>query len=118
MIAPRLFAFTIHALLHDDPFSVIGNDKAMQVQIKSVLHGGAVNLGDQPARSGQGRAVEADAFANCGQFPRGCPRMAAPAAADMNAQFIPHRRQAAFQCTDNTGRDARRMPVHAHDGAE
>lgn len=53
MIAPCLFAISIHALLDHDPSSIISNDEAVKVEFETVLHRGAVNLGDQPARPGQ-----------------------------------------------------------------
>ena len=58
VIAARLPAIAVHALLHHDPVAVVGDDEAVQVEIEAVLHRGAVDLGDQPARSGQRRAVE------------------------------------------------------------
>jgi len=50
MIAARLLALAVHPLLNHDPPAVIGNDKAVQINIEAVLHGGAVYLGDEPAR--------------------------------------------------------------------
>jgi hypothetical protein len=65
VIAPRLAVLPVHALLHDHPFAVVGDDEAVQVEIVAVLHRGAVDLGDQPARPGQRRAIEADTVADC-----------------------------------------------------
>ena len=44
--------------------------------------------------------------------------MRAASAADMQAEFAGERIEPALQGPDDGGRDARRMPVHAHDGAE
>jgi len=44
--------------------------------------------------------------------------MPAAAAADMDPQFAPERRETALQRADNAGRDARRVPIHSHHGAE
>jgi hypothetical protein len=44
--------------------------------------------------------------------------MLATAAANVNAEFLPERRQPALEGTDDARRDARRMPVHAHDSPE
>ena len=44
--------------------------------------------------------------------------MLAASAADMDAEFAGERRQAAFQRAEHARGDARRMPVHSHDGAE
>src|ERR1700733_14516138 len=44
--------------------------------------------------------------------------MAAPATTNVDAEFACERAEAAPQRADDAGRDARGMPVHAHDGAE
>ena len=36
----------------------------------------------------------------------------------MNAEFARERGEAAFERPDDAGRDSRRMPIHAHHGAE
>ena len=46
MIAACLLALAIHALLHDHPIAIIGDNEAVQVKIKAVLHGRAINLGN------------------------------------------------------------------------
>ena len=87
MIAPRLPALAVHALLHDDPVAVVGDDEAVQVEVEAVLHRRAVDLGDQPARLRQRRAVEADALADRDQLVRRLARMLAAPAADMDAEL-------------------------------
>ena len=64
MIAPGLPAVAVHPLLDHDPAAIVGDDEAVQIEIKPVLHGGAVDLGDQPAGFGQRRAVQADPIAD------------------------------------------------------
>ena len=118
VVAARLPGILVHALLHDDPVPVVGDDEAVQIEIETVLHGGAVDLGDQPARLGERRAVEADPVADRHKLMRCLPGMLAAAAADMDAELAGQRRQAALQRPDDAGRDAGRVPVHAHDGAE
>ena len=118
VIAARLSAVAVHALLHHDPASVVGDDEAVQIEIEAVLHRGAVDLGDEPARLGERRAVEPDPVADRDKLVRRPPRMLAAPAADMDAEFAGERRQAALQRADDAGGDARGMPVHAHDGAE
>ena len=100
MIAARLSRVAVHALLHHDPVPVVGDDEAVQIEIEAVLHRGAVDLGDQPARLGERRAVEPDAFADRDEFVRRLARMLAAAAADMEAEFARERRQAALQRAD------------------
>ena len=87
VIAAGLPALAVHALLHHHPLAVIGDDEAVQIEIEAVLHRGAVDLGDEPARRGQRRAVEADALADRDQLVRRLARMLAAAAADVNAEL-------------------------------
>jgi hypothetical protein len=88
VIAPGLAPITVHALLDNDPVTVIRNEEAMKIQIKPVLDRRAVHLGDEPARSREGRAVEPDAIADGDKLIR-CPaRMVATPAADMDAELL------------------------------
>ena len=87
MVAARLPLLAVHALLHHRPLAVVGDDEAVQIEIESVLHGGAVDLGDEPAGARQRRAVEADAFAERRQLLRRAARMLAAAAADVDAKL-------------------------------
>ena len=87
MIAARLLALAVHALLHHDPAPLVGDDEAVEVEIEAVLHRGAVDLGDQPARLGERRPVETDSFADFDEFLRRLPRISPAAAADVNPEF-------------------------------
>ncbi len=118
VIAPRLAALAVHALLDDDPMAIVGDDEAVQVEIEAVLDGGAVDLGDEAARGRQRRPVEADPLPDGDELLRRLARMGSSAAADMQAEFARQRRQPALQRADDRGRDAGRMPVHPHDRAE
>jgi len=60
MVAPRLSAVAVHSLLHDGPVAVVGHDEAVQVEVEPILHRRAVDLGDEPARRRQCRAIKAD----------------------------------------------------------
>ena len=44
--------------------------------------------------------------------------MLAPTSADVDAEFVLQRTQAALESTDDAGRDPGRMPVHSHHGTE
>ena len=77
MIASRLFAVAVHALLHHDPAAVVGDHEAVQIKFKSVLHGGAVDLRHQAACGGEFAAVKADAIADGDEFVRRLTRMLA-----------------------------------------
>lgn len=59
MIAAGVAFFAVHALLHHRPFAVVGDEEAVKIRVEAVLHGGAVDLGHQPARPTERRAVEA-----------------------------------------------------------
>jgi|SRR6516164_473366 len=96
VIAARLPRLAIHALLHHRPFAVIGDEEAVQIEIKAVLHRGAVDLGDETTGLRQLRAVEADALAECEKLVRRLARMLAAPAADMDAEFACERRQPPF----------------------
>ena len=90
----------------------------MQIEFKAVLYGCAVDLGDQSAGPSQCLAVKAGSFAYRSQFIRRAARMFAAPAADVDPEFALQRRQSAFQGADHAGRDAGRVPVHAHHGAK
>ena len=100
VIAPRLTLLAVHALLHDRPVAVVGDDEAVQVEIEAVLHRGAVDLGDEPAGARERRAVEADALAERRQLVRRRARVLAAAAADVDAELALQRREAALERAD------------------
>ena len=83
-----------------------------------ILHGGAVDLRDEAACAREPGAVEADALAEQPQFVGRLAGMLAATAADMDSQLSLQRAEPALQRADDAGRDARRVPVHAHHRAE
>ena len=97
VIAARLPLVAVHALLHDGPMAVIGDEEAVQVEVEAILHGGAVDLGDQAAGPRQRRRVDADTIAEGRQLIRRAPGMLAAAAADMDAELALQGRQAALR---------------------
>ena len=76
--------------------ALIGDDESVQIEIKAVLHGGAVHLRHEPARLGQRRPVEPDPLADRCKFVRRLPRMPAAAAADMDPEFAGERLRPRF----------------------
>ncbi len=118
VIAPRVAALAVHALLHHHPLPVVGDDEAVQVKVEAVLHRRAVDLGDEPARLRERRAVDAGALADRDQLVRRLARMLAAPAADMNAKLAAQRGEPALQRAEHAGGDAGGVPVHAHHGAE
>ena len=67
--------------------AVIGEDEAVEIEVEAVLHRGAVDLGDEPARLGQGGAVDADAIADGDELLGRLARMPPAPAADMEAEL-------------------------------
>ena len=94
VVAARLPLVAVHALLHDGPLAVVGDEEAMEVEIEAVLHGGAVDLRDEAACAGEPGAVEADALAEQPQFVGRLARMLAATAADMDSELSLQRRRA------------------------
>ena len=91
VVAPRLAALAVHALLDDDPAAVVGDDESVQIEVEPVLDRGAVDLGDEAARGRERLAVEPDPVADRDQLVRRLARVRAPAAADMQAEFARQR---------------------------
>ena len=118
MIATRLPALPVHALLHHRPMAVIGDDETVQVEIETILHGGTVDLGHETAGLREFAAVEADLVPDRDEFARGLSGVSPAPAADVDAELLLQRRQPALERADDAGRDAGGMPVHPHDGAE
>src|SRR5262245_54745218 len=118
MVAPRLAERAVHALLHHYPLAVVGDDEAMQVELKTVLHRGAVHLGHQAARLRQRRAIQSNPLADGDELVRRLPRMLSAPAADVNAELALKRGERALERADHAGGDAGGMPVHSHHGAE
>ena len=87
MVAPRLSALAVHPLLHDDPVPIIGDDKAVQIEVEPVLHRGTVDLRNEPARRGKRTAIKADPRSDVAELMRGSPRMSSTAAAHVNAEL-------------------------------
>src|ERR1043166_9888810 len=88
VIAPRLSASAVHALLHDHPLAVVGGDEAVQIEIEAVLDRGAVDLGDEPTCARERAAVDAGALPDGDEFLRGLARMLAAAAAHVHAELF------------------------------
>ena len=118
MITPRGAARIVHALLDDHPMAVVGDDEAVQIEVETILDGGAVDLGHEPAGIGERGAVDPDPLADRRQFVWRLARLLAAAAADMDSEFARQRLEAALQRADHARGDARGVPVHAHDRAE
>ncbi len=118
VIAPRLAALAVHALLDHDPAAVVGDDETVQIEIETVLHGGAIDFCNEPACGGEPRAVEAGALADRNEFTGRAARMLAAPAADMETKLARHRGEAALERAEHAGGDAGGMPIHPHHRAE
>ena len=66
---------------------IIRHDEAMQVEIETVLNRGTVDLGDEPARFGERRAINSHTIADGHELARRVPRMPAAASADVDAEL-------------------------------
>src|ERR671915_294549 len=106
VIAARLAGLRLHALLNDRPAPVVRDDEAVEIQGIAILNCGAVDLGNEPARVSQGNAIEAISVAEGDELARGCTRVPAAAAADVNAELVLERCKAALQSADDAGGDA------------
>ena len=105
MVAPGKAGGAVHSLLHHDPLAVIGDDEPMQVKVVAVLHRRTVNLCHKPARSRQGRAVEAGAFADCDEFLRDLAGVLAASTTDVEAEFGGQRIKPALQRAEHARGD-------------
>src|SRR5262249_48857004 len=108
----------VHALLHDNPMSIVRDDEAMEVELESVLDGGAVHLGYEATCFRQGVTVDPDLISDCQQFTRRLTCLPAAAAAHMQPKLFLQRSQAALERAKHACGDARGVPVHSHDGSE
>src|SRR4029077_15803524 len=70
MIATRLPALAVHALLHHRPVAVVGDDETVQIEIEPTLHGGTAPLGHETAGLRELAAVEADLVPDRNEFAR------------------------------------------------
>src|SRR3954447_11455288 len=118
VITAGLPLVAIHALLHDRPLRVGGDEEAVHVKIKTVLDRGTVDLRHQAAGPREHCAIEADAVAELQQLIWRLARMLAPAAADIDAELVLERTKSALQRADHGSGDAGGVPVHPHHSAE
>src|SRR6478672_512787 len=118
MVASSLLALRVHSLLNNGPAAIVGDDEGMKIELEAVLHRGAVDLCNQPARLRKRCTVKTYPLSNRKKLVRGLSRKSSAAAAHMDAKFVLQRSKTAFQGTNHTRGDTGRMPVHAHDGTE
>ncbi len=77
----------VHALLDDGPVAVVGDDEPVQVEVETILDGGAVDLRHQPADVGKRGAVDPNPLADRCELKGRLSRLLAAAAADMDSEF-------------------------------
>jgi hypothetical protein len=87
MIAPGLPAVAVHSLLDHDPVSVIGHDETVEIEIKPILDRRTVDLGNQPTRPGECRAIETDPITDRDKLMRRLARDTAAPTANMDAEL-------------------------------
>src|SRR6516225_11496070 len=105
MIAAGTPQLTVHSLLNDHPMSIVGDDKAVQVELKPILHRRTVDLGNQTAGPGECWAIEAHPISDRDELLWRLPRILSAPAANMDAELVLQRRQSALQCADDTRGD-------------
>ena len=114
VIAARLLAVPVHALLNHRPSSVVGDHEAVQVQIETVLHCSAVDLGHQSRGSRQLVPGQAELHPEVDQLLRSLARVLTPPATYVDPQLAGSRSQSPFERSHDRGRDPRGVPVHPH----
>jgi hypothetical protein len=118
VVAAGRTARAVHALLDNRPATVVGDDEAMQIEVKAILDGGAIDLRHQAAGVGERGTVDSDPLPDRRELERRLARMSSAPSADMDAEFARQGLEAAFERADHARGDARGMPVHPHDRAE
>src|SRR6185503_17732193 len=108
----------VETLLYDRPRAGRGQHERMQVDLKAVGDRVVVDARSQPARANERVAVQTQAVCQRAELRWSVPRMPAASATDVDAQLRRARIETPFEGTHHRRRDARRMPVHAHDRAE
>src|SRR6202043_1873954 len=88
VIPASLLAVAIHSLLDYDPLATVGHNEPVQIEIEAILHGGAVDLGDEPARICECRPVKAHTLPDCDELPRRLPGIFAAAATDVDSKLV------------------------------
>ena len=68
VIAPRLLACAIHALLNDSPVAVVSDNEAVEVEIETILYCRAVNFRYQAAGLRKSGSIDTDTVAYGNQF--------------------------------------------------
>ena len=69
----------------------------MEIEIEAILHGGAIDLGHQPACARQAISIDTRADAERQELIRCFAGMLAASAADMEPKLIVHRSKPAFE---------------------
>ena len=83
VISAGLLEITIQSLLNDSPMTLVGDDKAVQIQLEPVLHGGTVHFCHQSAGCGELGSIEPLSLSDLDQLVRGLSGILAASAADM-----------------------------------
>src|SRR2546423_14764653 len=118
MVSARHSFVGVKTLLHDHPFPIGSQNKAVKINLKTIADGIIVNTGGKTARANQCFAIESTTISDPAQF-RWCISSESTAtAANVDSQFVRTGRQAPFEPGPNRSGDARGMPVHAHNAAQ
>ncbi len=96
VVAASHAAPIVQSLLYHGPLAVRCHNKAMEVDLKSVGDRIVVDARGKPAGADQGFAIEAATLGERSQFLRRVARESAASAADVDAELISSRREAAL----------------------
>ena len=108
----------VHPLLDDGPVAGGSDDEGMQVKLEAIADGVVVDFGGEATAADEFVSGNSGAVRDGAQFIRRAARLFAAAPAEINAEFVRARVESAFEGTEDGGRNAGGMPVHAHHGAE
>src|SRR3954469_256991 len=89
----------IHALLHDSPFTVRGQNERVYIKLKPITDRIVINARSQTARPNERIAIEPFTAGQCTQFIRCSARVLATASAEVDAEFIATVGKASFERT-------------------
>src|SRR5215207_5810280 len=119
VIAPRETRGVAHALLHDAPGAGVGEEEAVMIKLKPVLHGGAVDFGAHLRGENEAVAfVDRSAVGDGSDLARRLAAGAAFAAGDVDAEVVLEVLVGFLHRAAGDGGDAGGVPVEAEDAAE
>ena len=106
VIATRHPRAIVQALLHDGPFTSIGDDEAVQIDLKTVGDRVVIDSRCQSTRSHQRVRIEPATLRDSAQLTRRVSGKTSAAATDVKPEFAGARRQTTLQRAHHRSRNA------------